>query len=151
MIKHPFVAALAAVPLLFAFTVASPAFAAETTTCKLKYSLKGWSAIYKVARGTGTITCADGQSANVRIVAHGAGFTGGTQSVTDGTGRFSHTVKVEDLFRTYIEWTGHAGVGPRKAVEARAMFAGSKRLSLAGKGDGISIGMALGGFTIRAQ
>lgn len=136
--------------IAFGLLSASPALAA-TTSCTLTYELKGWSAIYKVARGTGRIECKDGQSANVRIVAHGGGFTGGTQGVETGTGRFSHTVKVEDLFRTYIEITGHAGVGANKAVEARAMFAGSKRLSLAGKGSGISIGMAVGGFSIRAQ
>ena len=138
---------LASVALVFVF--ATPSLAA--TACTLTYSLKGWSAIYKTARGTGTITCEDGQSTSVRIVTHGAGFTGGTHGVVDGKGRFSQTEKVADLFLTYIELTGHAGVDADKNVEARAMFAGSKRLSLAGNGAGIGLGMAVGGFTIRGQ
>ena len=111
---------LASLALVFAF--ATPSFAA--TSCTLTYSLKGWSAIYKTARGTGTITCEDGQSASVRIVTHGGGFTGGTHGVENGKGRFSQTEKVEDLFRTFIEWTGHAGVGAGKNAEVRAMLAG---------------------------
>ena len=87
----------------------------------------------------------------MRIVAHGGGFTADTQGVESGTGRFSHTVRIKDLFRTPIESTGHAGVGANKSVEARAMFAGTKRLSLSGKGSGIGLGMAVGGFRIRPQ
>ena len=135
--------------LLFFLALCAPSSA--STVCRITYSLNGWSAIYKYARGTGAITCEDGQAANVRIVAHGGGFTGGTLRIENGTGRFSHTAKVEDLFRTYIEITTHAGIGAGKNVEARAMFAGTKRLSLAGTGDGIGIGMAVGGFAIRAQ
>jgi hypothetical protein len=145
--KHTLPALL--VGILSCLVLSTSAFA--TTVCRLTYSLEGWSAIYKVARGTGTIRCEDGQSAIVAIVAHGGGFTGGTQDVENGVGRFSHTVKVEDLFRTYIEFTGHAGVGSNKAVEARAMFAGTKRLSLAGSGSGIGLGFAFGGFSIRPQ
>ena len=127
------------------------ASAQATTSCKVTYGLEGWSVAYKTARGTGTITCADGQSMNVRIVTHGGGLTVGTQGVKNGTGRFSQTVKVEDLLRTYIEVTGHAGLGANKASEARAMFAGTKRLSLAGNGSGVGLGLAVGAFVLRAQ
>ena len=147
MSKPRFIALISAVPILL--LISSQAVA--VTRCRLSYDLDGWSAIYKTGRGEGVIACEDGQSANVRIITHGAGFTGGTQHVKGGKGVFSMTEKVEDLFRTYIEGTGHAGVGAGKFVEARAMFAGTKRLSLSGKGSGISLGMALGGFTIRGK
>ncbi len=147
MPRPRFIAIFAVLPILILIS----SQAAATTRCRLIYDLDGWSAIYKTGRGGGVITCDDGQSANVRIITHGAGFTGGTQHVKGGKGVFSMTEKVDDLFRTYIEGTGHAGVGADKFVEARAMFAGSKRLSLSGKGSGISLGMSVGGFTIRGK
>jgi hypothetical protein len=93
----------------------------------------------------------DGQTANVTIVAHGGGLSLGTEHVKRGRGRFSGTEKIADLYGTYIEINGHAGVGADASVDARAMFKGSKRLSLVGKGSGFNLGFAIGGFTIRAQ
>ena len=147
MSKPRFIALIAAVPILFLISTQSVA----ATRCRLSYDLDGWSAIYKTGRGEGVISCDDGQSANVRIITHGAGFTGGTQHIKGGKGVFSMTEKVEDLFRTYIEGTGHAGIGADQFVEARAMFSGTKRLSVSGKGSAISLGMAFGGFTIRGK
>ncbi len=138
---------LVGLALLF---VASPAFATPTR-CHLTYDLSGWSFIYKYASGTGRITCADGQTANVRIVAHGGGFSLGTQSVKSGRGRFSGTEQIANLYGTYIEVDSHAGVGPGRAVDARAMFKGRNRLSATGKGGGFSVGFVFGGFTIKPQ
>lgn len=133
-----------------AVVCASPA-AAKHTSCRLTYDVEGWSVLYKVARGTGQITCRDGQTANVTIVAHGGGITFGTEGVKGGSGRFSGTEKIADLYGTYIEAGAHAGVGQGAAVEARGMFRGSKRLSLTGRGTGISLGFAFGGFTIKPR
>ena len=130
--------------------LASPA-AATPTRCNLTFDVEGWSILYKVGRGTGTIKCADGQTAGVSIVAHGGGFSLGTESVTGGHGRFSGTEKISDLYGTYIEVVTHAGAGDGASVGARAMFKGSKRLSLVGKGSGFSLGFAFGGFTIKAR
>ncbi len=130
--------------------LASPA-AAKPTRCHLTYDVKGWSILYKVARGTGQIKCADGQTANVTIVAHGGGLSFGTESVKRGRGRFSGTEKIADLYGTYIEIDAHAGVGADASVDARAMFKGNKRLSLLGKGSGINLGFVIGGFTIKAR
>ncbi len=142
--SHSIVALCAAATLLF---VGSPAFA-EPTRCHLSYDVEGWSILYRVARGTGRIKCANGRSANVRIVAHGGGFSLGTETVKGGRGRFSGTERIADLYGTYVEIAGHAGVGQGASVEARAMFKGSKRLSLTGKGSGFNLGFAIGGFSI---
>jgi hypothetical protein len=128
---------------------AVPASAKEATRCSLSYKLDGWSLVYRRASGIGQIKCADGQIASVKISAHGAGFSLGTQSVSKGKGRFSGTFDIADLYGTYIEAGGHAGAGG--SVDARGMFKGSKRLSLAGNGEGWNIGFALGGFTIEPQ
>ena len=144
---HSIVVLCAAAVLLL---LASPA-GAKPTRCHLLYDVEGWSIIYKFARGAGQIQCVDGQTANVTIVAHGGGFSLGTEEVKRGRGRFSGTEKIADLYGTYIEIDGHAGVGKDASVDARAMFKGSKRLSLVGKGSGINLGVAIGGFTITAR
>jgi hypothetical protein len=71
--------------------LADPAHAAELVKCRLSYDLEGWSFIYKHARGTGHITCANGAASQVRIVAHGGGATIGTQSSTAPTPRPTRT------------------------------------------------------------
>ncbi len=145
--SHFMVALCTAAMLLL---LASPAVA-KPTRCHLTYDVEGWSFFYKVARGTGRIKCADGQAARVTIVAHGGGFSLGTEVVKRGRGRFSGTEKIAHLYGTYIEIDGHAGVGTDASVDARAMFKGNKRLSLLGKGSGINLGFAIGGFTIKPR
>lgn len=144
---HSTIALCAAAVLLL---LASPAIA-KPTRCHLTYDVKGWSIFYKVARGAGQIKCADGQTANVSIVAHGGGISLGTEDVKRGRGRFSGTERIADLYGTYIEINSHAGVGADASVDARAMFKGSKRLSLTGRGSGFNLGFAIGGFTIKAR
>ena len=45
------------------------------TLCRMTYSLKGWSAFYKTAKGEGSITCDNGQSMKVKVKASGGGIT----------------------------------------------------------------------------
>jgi len=134
--------------------IASPVAAQDgkkLTRCHIYFDMSGWSFIYKVGNGEGRIECADGQKLNVKVGAHGGGFTLGTQDLKNAKGRFSGTANVKDLLGTYIEVDGHGGVGDGAAGGGRAMFKGSKRLSLSGTGGGITIGFAFGGFTISAR
>ncbi len=46
---------------------ASPAVLGDDLyDCEMDFELKGWSAFYKKARGKGTVTCGNGQSAGRR-------------------------------------------------------------------------------------
>ena len=47
--------------------LAGPASSGGLMTCRLKYDLKGWSVIYRTSKGSGKITCENGQSSKVRI------------------------------------------------------------------------------------
>jgi hypothetical protein len=50
--------------LILSLTAVAPAGAvAATTVCRMDYALKGWSVFYKTSRGSGTITCDNGQTA----------------------------------------------------------------------------------------
>jgi hypothetical protein len=132
---------------LLACALAAPAQAAGMR-CTLSYTLSGWSVLYRQYRGTGTVTCDNGQTAAVRIVAHGGGVTFGRSEIR-GNGTFSEVYSIEEVFGTFVEATGHAGV--TRSAEGRAMTKGTVSLALSGTGRGVDIGFAFGGFTIRPR
>ncbi len=126
-----------------------PAASAQLTKCHISYDLEGWSVFYKTSKGTGRITCSNGQSGNVSLSAHGGGVTLGKFKVIGGKGTFSSVRDIADLYGTYVEATVHAGVGG--STDARAMAKGEVNLTLAGTGQGLNLGVAFGGFTIQPR
>ena len=86
------ITSLAAATLLaIAGLHASPAHAVGKFDCEMHFNLTGWAAIYKHAEGHGTISCDNGESMHVNIVAVGGGLTAGKYHVDDGKGRFSES------------------------------------------------------------
>jgi hypothetical protein len=132
--------------LALLLALAWPASAAATTTCRMNYDLRGWSLVLKEATGAGTITCDNGQIADVRIKAKGAGLAAGRYAIRDGTGKFSEVSDISEVFGRYAAADVSAGVGKEGA--ALAMTKGSVSLALAGKGTGIDLGVAVEKFTI---
>lgn len=132
---------------LAALVLTLGASAAEATTrCEMRFDLKGWSIFYKVAKGTGTITCDNGQSANVRIEAKGGGITAGRSQVRDGIGKFSEVEGINEVLGTYVNASARAGAV--KSVEAQALTKGEVSLALTGKGTGFELGVSFGKFII---
>jgi hypothetical protein len=127
--------------------LAWPASAAATTTCRMNFDLRGWSLGLKEAAGTGTVTCDNGQIADVKITAKGAGLTAGRYAIRDGSGKFSEVSDIGEVFGRYAAADVSAGV--HKEGAALAMTKGSVSLALAGKGTGFDLGVALEKFTIR--
>jgi hypothetical protein len=126
---------------------ATPAVAADRDLgCKLAFSASSWSAIYERAEGSGTVTCDDGSTLPVTISAKGIGITAGKWKITQGTGKFSHVAKIDDVLGSYLSVSGNVGVG--KAGTAQALTKGRVSLALAGKGDGFNIGVAINNFKI---
>jgi hypothetical protein len=133
--------------LLFVSAAVSSAQAAgKPTVCKMSFDLKGWSAFYKVANGSGTITCDNGQKASVKIAAKGGGLTAGKTQIRDGVGKFSEVASIEELFGTYV--SASAGAGAVKDASVTAMTKGEVSLALSGKGSGFELGISFGKFTI---
>lgn len=120
-----------------------PAFA--ETKCHMKFTLSGWSAFYKTAHGSGTVTCDNGQRARVKLSSKGGGITFGRSQI-EGIGTFSDVTGIAQIFGTYVQSEAHAGAG--KSAKASAMTKGEVSLSLAGKGQGVDVGIAFGKFTI---
>ena len=116
------------------------------TNCRMRFNLKGWSAIYKVAHGTGTVTCDNGQTAAVRIEAKGGGLTAGRTEIRNGTGKFSDVSSIDAVFGSYASASAEAGA--ERSAEARALTKGNVSLALAGKGHGFDLGVAFEDFKI---
>jgi hypothetical protein len=126
---------------------ASQASAAEANLdCKLRFSLSGWSAIYKHAEGSGVVTCADGHSMRVTISSKGGGLTVGKSHIDNGTGKFSDVHNIDEVLGSYAQ--GEAHVGVVKSGTAQVLTKGTVSLALAGAGEGVDLGIDVGEFTL---
>jgi hypothetical protein len=119
---------------------------AQATDCTMKFNLTSWSIFYKASKGSGTITCNNGQSANVRLEGRGGGLTAGRSKVRDGFGKFSEVGDIKELLGTYA--AGGAAAGAGKSSEAQVVTKGEVSLALAGNGTGVELGVSFGKFTI---
>lgn len=115
-------------------------------SCSLKFTSKEWSALYASAVGEGTVACQDGSSMPVAITAKGIGVTAGKWKITEGTGKFTHVAKIDDVLGSYLAVSGDVGV--HKAGTARVLTKGKVSLALAGKGEGFDVGIAISDFKI---
>lgn len=132
-----------------AVIVALAPLAHAGTLCRMTFNLSGWSLFYKTSHGTGHITCDNGQSAQVRVIAKGGGLTFGRSKIREGTGRFTEVAGISELFGSYGQGEAHAGAG--RSAEASVVTKGEVSLALAGKGTGVNLGVSFGKFTIERQ
>ena len=122
---------------------------AATVDCKLSFTMSGWSAFYKRADGTGTITCNNGQSMAVKLAARGGGLSAGKSTISHGVGEFSGVHKIDDVLGSYASAEAHAGAV--KSSQAQVVTKGEISLALSGTGEGWDLGIAFGKFTIKKQ
>jgi hypothetical protein len=137
---------LCVLALTAGLAVGAPTKAAALTDCEMRFTLSGWSLGYKTASGKGTITCNNGQTAQVNLDAKGGGLTAGKTKIREGYGKFSEVGDISELFGSYIQAAADAGAG--KSSTATAMTKGEVSLALAGHGTGINLGISFGKFTI---
>jgi len=149
MNKHGVAAAAALLAIAGSIGAAalSPAYAAEANLkCHLRYTLAGWSILYKRAEGHGTVTCDNGERASVSIRVVGGGLTAGKYRIDDGKGEISHVRSIADVFGDYAEAGAEAGVV--RSAGAQVLSKGTTSLALAGTGSGVNLGVSVGKFTI---
>jgi len=116
-------------------------------SCKLSFSLSGWSALYSTAEGKGVVSCKDGSSLPVLISVKGGGLTAGRTRVDHGTGDFTHVRKIDEVLGRYAQAEAHAGL--TKTGTAQVLTKGTVSLALAGHGEGIDLGVDVGEFTLK--
>ena len=117
--------------------------------CKMKFSTKGWSAFYKTAKGEGTITCDNGQSAEVALKIKGGGLTVGKSEISDGHGAFSAVFDIGEVFGSYASAEAHAGAV--KSSSATVLTKGEISLAISGTGRGWDLGVSFGKFVIKKK
>lgn len=126
--------------------VATSATAADLS-CHLQFEMKGWSAIYKTAAGTGTVQCSDGSSLKVSLESKGIGLTAGKSSIDSGKGVITGARRVDDVLGTYV--AADASAGAVKSAAAAVLTKGEVSLALSGTGRGWDAGVAFSEFTIK--
>ena len=129
--------------------VAPPARAGGPTSCSIDFNLKGWSAIYETASGTGKIKCTNGQTARASLKSKGGGLTFGKMKIVNGIGTFSEVADISEVFGEYAVAETDAALG--KAADAQVLTKGHVSLALAGKGKGVEFGFDFGRFIIAKQ
>lgn len=122
-----------------------PARAEAKTKCDMTFAIREWAAIYKHAAGSGTITCDNGQRADVVLTSKGGGLTAGRFRI-EGRGEFSEVGDIHELFGDYAQAQADAGVV--KSGAATVVTKGEVTLGLHGKGEGWDVGISFGKFTI---
>lgn len=139
------------IPILAACALALASFSAsaQSTSCRLSFDMTGWSAFYKTASGTGSVSCDNGQRMGVKLTAKGGGLTVGKSEIRGGRGDFSSVGDIRDVLGTYVTAEAHAGAV--KSSKAQVMTKGSVSLALAGTGEGWDLGVAFGAFTIEPR
>lgn len=115
--------------------------------CEMTFTMKGWSAFYKTASGTGEIKCSNGQSKSVKLTAKGGGLTFGKSTIEDGKGTFSAVTGIEEVMGSYAAAEAHAGAV--KSAKAQVMTKGEVSLALSGTGRGWDLGIAFGKLSIQ--
>lgn len=128
----------------------APAAYAGAAKCTLKFDLHEWAAFYESAKGTGKITCDNGQSARVTIRSKGGGLSVGKFKISDGRGSFTDVSSIHELFGKYVAADTEAGA--RKAADAWVMTKDKDKkkvsLALAGTGEGWELGFSVDEFII---
>jgi len=113
--------------------------------CTMTFTMKGWSAIYKTASGSGTVHCSNGASLHVKLSATGGGLTVG-KSVESGKGEFSAVASADEIYGSYV--AAHVEAGAIKSAQAQVMTKGEVSLALTGKGRGWELGISFGELKI---
>lgn len=112
----------------------------------MTFTMKGWSAFYKTASGTGHIKCNNGQSFTVKLDVKGGGLSVGKSVIEKGKGQFSDIASTDELFGSYVAAEAHAGAV--KSAKATVMTKGEVSLALSGVGRGWDLGVDFGKLTI---
>lgn len=115
--------------------------------CQMRFSMSGWSLFYKTAKGSGVVTCNDGQTLRVRLTSTGGGLTVGKSSIDDGHGTFTGVRDIRDVLGSYAAGTAHAGAVD--SASAAVVTKGEISLAISGKGRGWDLGVDFSKFTIK--
>jgi hypothetical protein len=115
-------------------------------SCEMTFTMEGWSAVVSKAEGEGTVTCDNGQTAEVALEVDGAGLTFGKTEIDEGKGTFTEVTDISEIFGSYAQ--AEASAGAVEAVSAQALTKGEVSLAITTQGRGWSLGVSGAKFNI---
>lgn len=136
---------VAASTLVLGIVLGSEAWGGDLS-CRLDFTMKGWSAIYKTATGTGTVSCTNGARMTVSLESKGFGLTAGKSTIDVGKGAITGLKDINDVLGSYA--AADASAGAMKSSAAAVLTKGEVSLALSGTGRGWDLGVAFSDFTI---
>jgi hypothetical protein len=122
----------------------------EMTSCKMVFNIKGWSLGIASSKGEGTISCDNGQTAEVSLDSKAVGFTVGKSAIRGGQGSFSPVSDIKELYGDYGALKAHAGAGSSSGA-ASVLTRGEVSLSLSGAGQGVDLGVSIGRLAVEPK
>jgi hypothetical protein len=120
---------------------------AAEVACEMTFTMEGWSAIVSKAEGEGTVTCDNGQSADVTLAVTGGGLTVGKTEIDEGKGVFSDVEDISEVFGAYAQAEASAGAVD-EARSAQVLTKGEVSLAITAEGRGWTLGVSGAKFTI---
>lgn len=121
---------------------------AANLSCDMRFTMTGWSVVYKTASGRGVVSCSNGQKLHVLLKSQGGGLTVGKSKITDGHGEFTGVGNIRDVLGDYA--AAGAEAAAVKGAEGTVVSKGPVNLALGGTGDGWDIGVAFSKFSIES-
>ena len=144
--RSPFIRdVVAASTLVFGIAGGGEAWGGDLS-CRLDFTMKGWSAIYQTPTGTGTVRCTDGAPMTVALESKGFGLTAGKSTIDVGKGAITGLKDINDVLGSYA--AADASAGAVKSSTAAVLTTGEVSLTLSGTGWGWDLGVAFAHFTI---
>ena len=121
-----------AAALVLGLATGGEAFGGDLS-CRLDFTMKGWSAIYKTATGSGTVTCTNGASMKVTLESKGFGLTAGKSTIDVGKGAITGLKDINDVLGSYA--AADASAGAMKSSAAAVLTKGEVYSRSAGPGE----------------
>lgn len=115
-------------------------------SCRLDFTMKGWSAIYKKATGSGTVTCDNGATMQVALESKGFGLTAGKSTIDEGQGSITGLKTIDDVLGSYA--SAEADASAIRANAVNVLTKGEVSLALSGTGRGWELGVSFSDFRI---
>ena len=147
--RGPIVIARAAMAAALLFLGGLAQAHAENLSCRLDFTMKGWSAIYKRATGSGTVTCDNGAAMHVVLESKGFGLTAGKSTIDEGQGAITGLKSIDDVIGSYA--SGEASASAIRANAVTVLTKGEVSLALSGTGRGWELGVSFSDFRISRQ
>ena len=122
---------------------------AAEISCELTFEYDSWSAFVSKGKGQGTVTCNNGQKADVLLEHTGVGLIPAKRKIDHGHGSFAYVTDIDDVFGEYSGSSASVGAGGTAAAGGLLKHGSPVKLGFYATGKkGVAFGRDWGKLTI---